>query len=350
MMIVFVTSGEYPTNAAIKRATGVLPYIDKSFVLVDEVNRGKEVFKHIDKSKIKYVRGESVYKEIREKNDAIRSLDPDVVYTCGVGARNWIFKGSYKLIVEHAEDIIALEGLSTYKKIYHKLIDESFNLLSDGYVVASDYLFEKYKHKKNNKIKKLPYGLKKGSNNSYGKHGKSDVVTISYIGTIREKYGVLDLINAADRLGKASPQESLFQIAGIGPDLERAREEVERRGLAERVQLLGFLPEEKVDGFLRSSDVLVAPMRDTVQDRARCPSKIPLYMKSRRPIVTCAIGEVKNYLGDDGFYYEAQDVSSMCAALERAASESVPREIDYDLEPYTWESLAEELTSWLKTL
>jgi glycosyltransferase involved in cell wall biosynthesis len=48
-------------------------------------------------------------------------------------------------------------------------------------------------------------------------------------------------------------------IAGDGPDLAQLRDRLSSRGLADRVEVLGFVPCDRVPGLMRSHDVLLFP-------------------------------------------------------------------------------------------
>jgi hypothetical protein len=87
-------------------------------------------------------------------------------------------------------------------------------------------------------------------------------------------------------------------------------------------------------------------MFDTVKDKARCPSKIPMYMRYRRPFVTCRIGEIPAYLGDHGFYYSPGEPESMATQIARASRVQEP--VNYDLQSVSWQHLSERFLAWLE--
>jgi glycosyltransferase involved in cell wall biosynthesis len=58
----------------------------------------------------------------------------------------------------------------------------------------------------------------------------------------------------------------------------------------------GRVPFEQVGAWLAASDALALPMRDTICNRGRWPSKINDYLASGRPIVATRVGEIVDVL------------------------------------------------------
>jgi glycosyltransferase involved in cell wall biosynthesis len=108
----------------------------------------------------------------------------------------------------------------------------------------------------------------------------------------------------------------------------------------------GYVDEDVLGDYLASADVFLAPMFDTVKDKARCPSKIPIYMQYRRPIVTCRIGEVSSYLREEGYYYRPGEPRSMARKIVNASR--APGPVEYDLGRIRWEHLARRFLDWVQ--
>ena len=136
-------------------------------------------------------------------------------------------------------------------------------------------------------------------------------------------------------------------LLGDGPLSSEMAEFIASRTLSERVNLPGFKSGADLDAYLRTADVFLSPMTDTVIDWARCPGKTFIYMMYRRPIVTCRIGENWAALGEDAFYYEPGDVNSMVTAIDRALSAAPLFAPNYDLKSISWETRATTYLDWL---
>ena len=59
------------------------------------------------------------------------------------------------------------------------------------------------------------------------------------------------------------------------------------------------IPYEDLLTLYKSADILLIPMRDTIQDNARFPHKIGEYTASQRPILSTNTGELKYYFVDE---------------------------------------------------
>ena len=110
-------------------------------------------------------------------------------------------------------------------------------------------------------------------------------------------------------------------------------------------------------------------MNDTVQDKARCPSKLYMYLPYCKPIVTARIGEPFSVLGDKGYYYDCgsnaesdiiqntaitgfgpkyieESVLSMVKVMDELVVKNVDH-VDYDVTAHAWQQRATELSTWL---
>jgi glycosyltransferase involved in cell wall biosynthesis len=116
--------------------------------------------------------------------------------------------------------------------------------------------------------------------------------------------------------------------------------------LRDYVNFLGYVPEHEISSYLELANMLISPLNNTIQDWARCPSKIYMYLPFNKPILTCEIGEAKEIFGDKGYYFDNSDPESLAKLMEETMDKiNVRREID--IFQHTWSKRAEELHSWL---
>ena len=104
---------------------------------------------------------------------------------------------------------------------------------------------------------------------------------ILYTGTF-EAYQGLDLLFAAMRPVLAvCPDARLVMAGGHADQVERARREAERLGVAAATVFVGERPAEEIPAYLAAADVLVSP-----RSRGKnTPLKIYQYLRSGKPIV-----------------------------------------------------------------
>ena len=193
----------------------------------------------------------------------------------------------------------------------------------------------------------LPYGLNVQGRDETAQTAESNenVVRVLYMGSLYASYGIFDIVESVAHVAE-SDEPVEYVILGDGPDRQKATERARVLDVSEHIRFAGYVDEDVLDEYLASADVFLAPPFDTVKDKARCPSKIPMYMCHRKPIVTCRVGEAPEYLGDNGFYYTPGDPQSMARQILRASKRQDP--VDYDLQSVSWKHLASRFLRWIE--
>lgn len=107
----------------------------------------------------------------------------------------------------------------------------------------------------------------------------------------------------------------------IGPVSGGAKTAIDARARTEGVspsqlRLTGYVTRQELLRRCSSATVLVQPLWNDVRSRARFPNKLGEYLMSARPVVTCPIGEVAEYLTDsvNAIFYQ-EGASSECARV-----------------------------------
>jgi len=172
--------------------------------------------------------------------------------------------------------------------------------------------------------------------------------SIVFMASIARVYGVYEVLEAF-KLLCVTRQDVQLDLIGGGPEKEAVKHWAEDQGLSERIIVHGFVAEEQINGYFSRAAVFVSPMHDTVQDVARCPSKLFYYLPYNKPIVTCALGNPREVLGEYGFYYRPSDVKDMAAsfvrALDASADFSYP---DGLIEAHSWRARAKAFEEWIE--
>jgi len=134
----------------------------------------------------------------------------------------------------------------------------------------------------------------------------------------------LDLaVEAMAHLAEEMPAARLV-VAGVGEGLEQVRQQAYRLGLAERVLVLpGWIEHDRAPRYLAAADAIVAPYRDTLINRAKCPAKVVQAMALGRPVVTSRVGQNVEYVEDgrSGLLVEPGDAADLARALRRVLSD-----------------------------
>ena len=171
--------------------------------------------------------------------------------------------------------------------------------------------------------------------------------TAVYMGNLMPDFDhdlIIDAWEILARRGSAAPKLS---IVGGGPLLEAVKSDVMNRRL-HNVVIEGFLQGQPLWDRLRHARVLLFPIRDTIGNRSRCPSKTFAYMQAKRPIITNRVGEVAEALGDLATYV-SPDPQAFADAVDRLPVGRLA-DVEYPLHAHQWSSRADSLLSRIATI
>jgi glycosyltransferase involved in cell wall biosynthesis len=123
----------------------------------------------------------------------------------------------------------------------------------------------------------------------------ADTPIVVYTGTF-EAYQGLDLLFASMRhVLTGCPGARLVLAGGRSDQIEAAREQAEREGIAAATIFAGQRPAEEIPAFLDAADVLVSPR----SLGTNTPLKIYQYLRAGRPIVATRLITHTQVLNDD---------------------------------------------------
>jgi glycosyltransferase involved in cell wall biosynthesis len=138
-----------------------------------------------------------------------------------------------------------------------------------------------------------------------------DAEVVGTLTVLRKEKAHGVLFDAAERLAAHFPRLRVL-IAGTGPEEQRLRAEVRRRGLENRVLMLGF--RRDVADVLAALDVVVLS-----SDREGSPLAVMEAMAAGKPIVATRVGGVPDLVvdGEHGLLVPPRDPASLAEALGR---------------------------------
>lgn len=364
--ICFITTGDIKNIATAKRALGMAnPLVDLGWdvsILMEntEENHHRVSMECCDKVKVYYFPHCSALKEIKAKNKLIKDIDPDFIYICAFVTRNIVGIGHRcKKLAEHSELQSGIPDMKGLRKIHCYLNEYASILYSDALINASRYLQNVYKKR----CKRIlcfkhpnfyhPYAFSKGVmeikniDRTKGELKQYEGRKIfTFLGTITRNYGAFTIIEAIEKLKDEHP-EVMFIMHGRGRHYQEACDYVKNNNLDNWVKLPGFIAEEDISTYFSLTDYFISPMNDTVQDWARCPSKLYMYLPYKKPIVTCKIGEPYEVLKEEGVYYEPSNVASLLAVMDKLLN-SGKKHININPEDHSWNTRTKEFDLWIK--
>lgn len=150
-----------------------------------------------------------------------------------------------------------------------------------------------------------------------------------------------DVIFEAARMLAGRGEHPRITFLGTGPDTEKWQAFVRDSGLR-NVTLAGFVTGEALWRHLRHARVLLFPIRDTLLNKARCPSKIFAYAQARRPTIANSVGEVPQVLGDGATYVDCTP-QAFASAISAAMAGGHTPDVEYHAERHNYADRAERL-------
>ena len=119
----------------------------------------------------------------------------------------------------------------------------------------------------------------------------------------------------------------------------------------------GFVQLDDMVSYLAAADVLLLPLKDTVANRGRWPSKVNDYMAAGRPIVATAVGDCVGLFAEQAIGVATTDDAESFAAGIRSLlddssrrAEMGARARDVAERVFAWPILTERLESYYRTV
>ena len=368
MRICFITTGDIEQLATMKRAIGMAQPlletgIEVSIIALDTENNRKRILLEAPNVATLFFKTGNFKSEVAQKNSLIEEWQPDVIYVCAFVVRNYIYKKNLKgvlSVVEHSELRSAITDGKWYKR-YIELFLENMSLYKfSGQVLASRYLEEVFQKKlRTFKIKRpllySPYAYNKeilqmpstnAIDNLRATYGGKKVIL--YMGTLSLNYGFLDIIKAVEILTQKRTDVVLL-IMGNGRHKSIGKEYINEQKLHNTVKFLGYIAEEELSLYFGMANAFVSPINNTIQDRARCPSKLFMYLAFKRPVITCKVGEAASLFKDNGYYYQPGNTQQLSQVMAEAIDSNLLKH-DVNIQKHTWGARTQEFINWINDI
>lgn len=180
---------------------------------------------------------------------------------------------------------------------------------------------------------------------------------VMFAGNVGAAQAFDTVLDAAERLRGWTDVH--WVVVGDGRAMPRLRREVDRRGLAACVHLMGRHPVETMPAWFAQADVLLATLRRDPIFALTIPSKVQSYLACARPIVAALDGEGARIVeaAGAGFGVAAEDADGLADAVlrmyelsqaERDAMGWLGR--DYFEAHFSRNGLLDVLEGWMKDL
>jgi glycosyltransferase involved in cell wall biosynthesis len=367
MKIAFLTTGNIRLIATMKRALGHARHMadlgwEVSIVAMDCHENRERIREECDgRIDIRWFDESGAFAEVAAKTRIVGELEPDWVYLCSYTFRNRVDMGRLPrrplLAIEHSELQSMIGGLNVFKRMLARYFEGRSLRIADHIFCASRYLTFHYRHRllssglPYKSVTWLPYAYHEGIIDIDGKALESlrlaygDRTNIVYLGSMIANYGLFTMLEAVARL-RDTRKDILLHLIGEGPDLEKAKAYALSNGIESQVRFAGYVDERELSAHLRLADAFLAPLFNTVQDWARCPSKTYMYLPFGKPVFTCPVGESAEIFQDPGLFFPCGDsraLSERLSGLARGEGFDLPSS-----ERHTWKHRTLQLSEAIK--
>ena len=138
---------------------------------------------------------------------------------------------------------------------------------------------------------------------------------VMFAGNIGVAQDFGNILAAAERL-KSYP-DIHWLILGDGRQCEWVKEQVQRRGLADKVHLLGRHAPKAMSGYFTQADAMLVTLKRDPAFALTIPGKIQSYMACARPIIAALDGEGGRLIVESGagFSSPAEDAEALAASV-----------------------------------
>ncbi|CAN5605887.1 hypothetical protein BH09PLA1_BH09PLA1_29860 [soil metagenome] len=346
----FFTSGTWHGNASMVRMREIgnefLARGHRVTYLVDDVPFNHEKLNVSPDAQVVYTPNPSSVGQIRARRKLIRQINADFVHVLNPSIKAWLAlagMSKQRVVGDWDEWPARRVQLSWHRRLREKFLDRWLRNRSALVVVASRYLQRQFKELFNLDAAYIPYATYlEQSADGQSPHAEPAAV---YMGSFYPIYDH-DLLLEAARLLKQKGLHPNITLGGDGEDLPRMREFVAEHGLS-NVHLVGYQSGNDLWRHLRHARVLLFPIRETLLNLCRCPSKTFAYVQARRPVIANRVGEVAEVLGEKGTYVEPTAQSFADAIAGAMQSPATDADVEYDLANLTWSARADALLAQL---
>ena len=206
-----------------------------------------------------------------------------------------------KFVYDYVEFVDSLNNRDANSISELKLkFDNNINKYADFHIVISKYL-DVYLSELDGKAKKIIIPptqnfnffdniQKLSSNQKY----------FMYCGGIGYINAIKFVINAYSKSSATENDIMLYLVisGGDSKTMKQLQREIDELSCCKNIFILSQLPYDLLISYYKSSEALLLPLRNTIQDMARFPFKICEYLASKRPIITSNVGVVSEYFVD----------------------------------------------------
>jgi glycosyltransferase involved in cell wall biosynthesis len=341
----FLTSGSWEANASFVRlrefGNQLLARGHQVSIIADDFPYNHEKLPGVfnNQASIQITRPSRGLGQILARRKLVRQINPDYVHVLNPFIKAYMaLRFSGAKIIGDWDEWPAHRNFKLPRLMLEKFLDRWLRRQSHRVVVASKYLQRQFEERYNLDAAYIPYATYLTPQPD----GESPFTepTAVYVGNFYPAYDH-DLLFEAARMLRDKGFKPRITFLGTGPDLEKWRQFAAEQGL-DNLTIPGFLSGDLLWRHLRHAHILLFPIRETLLNVCRCPSKTFAYAQARRPIVTNRVGEVPEVLEQKGTYIDCT-AHGFANLLQDVMQQPRPEDVDYNIESKNWSARTDDL-------
>lgn len=340
----FLTFGSWQGNAGLIRprhlGSELIERGCRVSYLVDDMPINREV-KFPDRAHVQWVPNPRTIGQVRARRRAIRDLSPDYVHVLNAHPKSYAALAGMRRVkvVADWDEPPTLKDLGFARGRMEAFLDRWLRRRADVRITCTSFLHEYFREYYGLETHYIPHAPYLASHDEGVSPFRTP--TAVFMGNLYALWDQ-DILFEAALLLKQRGLSPPIMVMGDGPEMPKWRQFVADNDLG-NVTLAGFVRGEDLWLRLRHAHVLLFPIRDTVVNRSRCPSKVFAYAQARRPIITSRVGELPYMLGDDKPVWIESTPQAFARTLGDVMAQPRPPDVDYQLEKHSWSDRADRL-------
>lgn len=343
MRYCFFASGPYAQNPSLVRAICLGHElagkgVDVCYV-ADDIPENRQPGVFDQRATVVHVEGPRTRSQFSGRRKALASLSPDYVHVIDPAPKTFLgLVGSRWKVVADYDEWPAGRPHTFARRKWEEFLERWANRRAAHVIVCSRYLQDTFERRHHRRPEYIPYAthLAEHADAASPFHEPTAV----YMGTFSKPYD-LDLLFGAAKVLADRGCKPRMCFMGNGPQFEMWQTFLSENRL-DNVELTGRLTGIELWRRLRHAHVLLFPIRPSVPNLSRCPSKTYSYAQARRPVIVNRTGEIPAVLGDLATYVDCTP-ESFAEGIEQAMRSPVLPDIDYGVERHNWGARADQL-------
>lgn len=289
-----ISHHQYPDNKKVKLFDGI-PYVNTSYYNSKPISFLKRNLNKLS----------GYFGELRLLYKKRYKIDTAILYSTYFLEYPYYYILSrifgFKIIIQYVEMFSSIPGRNSFfTKINDKLIDRYIYLFCDGIIAISDFLVKHIQSIDPNKpLVKIP------PNSDFS---KIDLISplhsgayLMYCGTIYYEEVIEFTISLFVKLRENNKYTGSLLLIISGEqekNWEKLRSFIKTISFQQEISIKSNIPYSELIMNYKGAEMLIIPLRNTIQDIARFPHKIGEYTAVKRPILSTNLGELKFYFND----------------------------------------------------